>query len=191
LRSVSVKDANGNPVSGVRVAFAIATGGGSITGATPTTNASGIATVGSWTLGTTAGANTMTATSGTIGGQLTGSPVTFTATGTAGTATQMFRSSGSLNVATVGTPVTYLPSASVLDVNGNPVSGVTVTFAVATGGGSITGATQTTNASGIATVGSWTVGTTAGNNNTLTATSGTLTGSPATFYATVTAGPAT
>ena len=44
------------------------------------TDASGIATVGSWTLGAAAGANTLTATSA----GLTGSPVTFTATGDAG-----------------------------------------------------------------------------------------------------------
>jgi hypothetical protein len=47
----------------------------------------------------------------------------------------------------------------------------------------------TTGADGIATVGSWTLGTTAGS-NTLTATSDTLTGSPVTFTATGTAGPA-
>jgi len=41
------------------------------------TDASGIATVGSWTLGTTAGTNTLAATAG----GLTGSPLTFTATG--------------------------------------------------------------------------------------------------------------
>ena len=42
-----------------------------ITGATQTTNAAGIATVGSWTLGSVAGVNTLTATS--VG--LTGSPL--------------------------------------------------------------------------------------------------------------------
>ena len=55
------------------------------TGLAATTSASGIATVGSWKLGTIAGANTLTATSGS----LSGSPVTFTATGTAGAATQL------------------------------------------------------------------------------------------------------
>src|SRR5207237_4861537 len=79
--SVIVKDASGNPVPGVGVTFAVAPGSGSITGATQTTDAGGIATVGSWTLGTTAGANSLTATSA----GLAGSPVTFTATGTAGT----------------------------------------------------------------------------------------------------------
>jgi alpha-tubulin suppressor-like RCC1 family protein len=76
--SVKVTDADANPVSGVAVTFAVASGGGSITGASQITAPSGIATVGSWTLGSTVGTNTLT---GTAAG-LTGSPVTFTATGT-------------------------------------------------------------------------------------------------------------
>jgi hypothetical protein len=78
--SVIVKDAKGRPVPGVSVAFAVASGGGSVTGSPARTDATGIATVGSWKLGTTVGANTLTATSA----GLTGSPVTFTATGDAG-----------------------------------------------------------------------------------------------------------
>ena len=78
--SVVVTDAKSKPVAGVSVTFAVATGGGSVTGPSAKTNASGIAKVGSWKLGTTAGANTLTVTSA----GLTGSPVTFTATGNAG-----------------------------------------------------------------------------------------------------------
>ncbi len=183
--SVIVRDASNNPVSGVSVTFAVATGGGSGTVLSATTNASGIATVGSWTLGTTAGSNTMTATSGS----LTGSPITFTATGTAGAASTIAINAGDGQSATVGTAVSTAPSVIVRDASNNPVSGVSVTFAVATGGGSGTVLNATTNASGIATVGSWTLGTTAGS-NTMTATSGSLTGSPITFTATGTAGAA-
>jgi len=74
LPSVLVKDANGNPVSGVPVTFTVTGGGGSVTGNHPTSGASGIATVGSWTLGTTAGTNTLVATTGSLS-------VTFTANG--------------------------------------------------------------------------------------------------------------
>ncbi|MFA5414893.1 MAG: PEGA domain-containing protein [Methanoregula sp.] len=180
LPGVIVQDANNTPVSGVSVTFAVATGGGSVTGASATTDANGIATVSSWTLGTTAGSNTLTATSES----LTGSPVTFTATGTAGAATQIAMNAGNGQSATVGTAVTILPSVIVQDANNNPVSGESVTFAVATGGGSVTtGASATTNANGIATVISWTLGPTAGS-NTLMATSGSLSGSPVTFTAT-------
>jgi len=78
--SVRVTDAKSKPVAGVSVTFAVATGGGSVTDASAMTDASGVATVGSWKLGIAAGTNTMTATST----GLTGSPVTFTATGSAG-----------------------------------------------------------------------------------------------------------
>ena len=183
--AVLVTDQSGNPVSGVSVTFAAATGGGSVTGGAATTDASGIATVGSWTLGTTVGANTLTATSGS----LTGSPVTFTATGTVGPAALITASAGDAQSAIAGSAVAIAPAVLVTDANGNPVSGVSVTFAVATGGGSLTGGAATTNASGIATVGSWTLGTVAGG-NTLTATSSGLGGSPVTFTATGIAGPA-
>src|SRR5439155_14807172 len=124
------RDANGNPVAGVSVTFAVASGGGSVTPTTPvTTNASGIAEVTSWTLGPTAGPNSLTATST----GLTGSPVTFTATGTAGAPTQIAVNAGNGQTATAGTAVPIPPSVIVRDANGNPVAGVGVTFAVGAG----------------------------------------------------------
>ncbi len=75
--SVLVTDADGISVPGVQVVFNLTAGGGSFAGGTQTTNGSGIAIVGSWTLGAVAGSNTMTAT---VSG-LAGSPVTFNATG--------------------------------------------------------------------------------------------------------------
>src|SRR4029077_11778723 len=130
-----------------------------------TTGTNGIATVTSWTLGPTAGTNTLTATSGT----LTGSPVTFTATGTAGTATQIAVNAGNNQSATAGSAVPIDPSVIVRDANNNPVGGVAVTFAVASGGGTVAPTTAvTTGTNGIATVTSWTLGPTAGP-NTLTA----------------------
>ncbi|MDQ3516471.1 MAG: Ig-like domain-containing protein, partial [Gemmatimonadota bacterium] len=90
--------------------------------------------------------------------------------------------------ARVNTPVSQPPSVIVKDAAGDPVAGVTVIFAVTQGGGSVTGATQITNVAGIATVGAWVMGPTAGP-QALTATSGTLAGSPVTFTATATALP--
>ena len=75
--SVIVKDAYLNPVSGVGVTFSVASGGGSVSGASQTTNASGIATVGSWTI--VAGTNTLTASAPSMGASAF---VDFTATGT-------------------------------------------------------------------------------------------------------------
>jgi hypothetical protein len=180
LPSVIVTDSTDAPVSGVSVTFAVASGGGTITGATATTDSSGVATVGSWILGTTAGTNTLTATSGS----LTGSPLTFTATGTVGTQTQLLKYAGDSQSATIGTAVSTLPSVIVKDANNNPVSGVGVTFTVTSGSGTVSGGSATTGSNGIATAGGWTLGSTAGT-NVLTATSGTLT--PVTFIATGTA----
>src|SRR5213079_436513 len=139
-------------------------------------NGSGVATVGSWTLSPTAGPNTLTATST----GLSGSPVTFTATGTAGAAATIAANSPTSQSAAAGTAVSAPPSVIVKDANGNPVAGVAVTFTPAEGSGTVTGGSQTTNGSGIATVGSWTLSATAGS-NTLTATSGSLSGSPVTY----------
>jgi len=94
--------------------------------------------------------------------------------------------SGNSQSATAGTTVAVPPSVIVKDVNGTPVSGVTVIFSTATGSGSVSGNSQTTGTNGIATVGSWTLGTVG--TNTLTATSGSL--SPVTFTATGTGGGA-
>jgi len=184
--SVIVRDQFNNPVAGVSVTFTVTGGGGAISPASPATvqtNASGIAQVTSWTLGTVAGANSLQATST----GLTGSPVTFTATGTAGAATQIALNGGNGQSATVNTAVATDPSVLVRDAFNNPVLGAAVTFAVTGGGGSVTGGSQTTNASGIATVTSWTLGTAAGT-NTLQATSTGLTGSPVSFTATGTPG---
>jgi alpha-tubulin suppressor-like RCC1 family protein/ligand-binding sensor domain-containing protein len=187
--SVRVLDTYGNAISGMGVTFAVATGGGSVTGAVQTTNASGVATVGSWTLGTTAGVgnNVLTAT---VPG-LAGSPLTITASATAGIATQIGMNAGNNQTATAGSAVGTLPSVIVRDANNNPKSGVSVTFGATAGGGSVTGGTQTTNAAGIATVGSWTLGVVAGAENRLTVTATGLSGSPVTFVASSVAGSAT
>jgi alpha-tubulin suppressor-like RCC1 family protein len=79
-------------------------------------------------------------------------------------ATHIAVHAGNNQSAGLGAPVATPPSVKVTDADANPVSGVSVTFAVASGGGSITGADQSTNASGIATVGSWTLGPSAGSN---------------------------
>jgi hypothetical protein len=125
-------------------------------------------------------AGTVTTVTGTTGAVTGTSP---SVTTMAGPATQIAVNAGDGQTATAGAAVAILPSVIVKDVNNNVVSGVSVTFAVATGSGSGTALTATTNSSGIATVGSWTLGVTVGA-NTLTATSGGLTGSPVIFTAT-------
>jgi hypothetical protein len=75
--SVLVKDSANNVVVGATVTFAVASGGGSLgASGTVVTNASGIATSPAWTLGSSPGSNTLTASVEYL------SSVTFTATST-------------------------------------------------------------------------------------------------------------
>ncbi len=186
--SVIVRDQLNNPVAGVSVTFAVGVGGGAVTLPTAMTDVNGIATVGSWRLGTVAGTNNNTMTATSAG--LTGSPVTFTASATAGPATQMALNAGNNQTDTVNSTVTIPPSVIVRDAFSNPVPNRSVTFTVTAGGGSVTSPVLT-DANGIAATG-WTLGTVAGtNNNTMTAASGAIAGSPVTFTATAVAGPAT
>jgi adhesin/invasin len=187
--AIQLRDGAGNPVSqnGVQVTASIASGGGTIGGtATVNTNASGLATFGNLKITGTAGNRTLQFTSGTL---------TSVASGTidivAGAAATIDVSAGDGQSADAGTPVAVPPRVVVADVSGNPVSGVNVTFAVATGGGSaVPTAPVATDVNGLAAVTSWTLGNNPGP-NTLKATSGGLSGSPVTFTATgVTGAPA-
>ncbi|HEX6313694.1 MAG TPA: Ig-like domain-containing protein [Gemmatimonadaceae bacterium] len=172
--SVVVRDAQGNPVAGVAVTFTVTAGGGVLVGAQQTTGTNGTATVTSWTFGTIAGSNTVVASA-------TGLPnVIFNAT-TTGTPSLVAVFNGNNQAAVQGTNVPLAPSVRVTDANGQGVGNVNVTFAVGSGGGSITGGAAVTDATGVATVGSWTLGT--GVTNTLTATVAGVTGSPVTFTA--------
>jgi adhesin/invasin len=56
-----------------------------------------------------------------------------------------------------GQPVDGLPAVVVTTPTQRPMQGIAVTFAITDGGSSLTGGNATTDASGIATVGSWTL----------------------------------
>src|SRR5213075_599453 len=185
--SVIVKDANGNPVSGVAVTFSATGANGTVNPATPvTTDGSGVATATSWTLGTTVRTDTARATAS----GLAGSPVIFTATATAGTAATIAANSPTSQPGTAGAAVSSPPSVIVKDANGNPVSGVAVTFSATGANGTVNPATPvTTDGSGVATATSWTLGTTV-RTDTARATASGLAGSPVIFTATATAGTA-
>ncbi|HEX4599854.1 MAG TPA: hypothetical protein VH116_00570 [Gemmatimonadales bacterium] len=181
--AVLVTDSLGNAIAGATVRFAVAGGGGAITGPVALTGSDGVARVGSWTLGSQSGPNTMTAT--TVGA--TNSTVTLTVTAAAGPAAQLVLTAGNGQSATVSSAVATPPSVVVLDQFNNPVTGVPVTFAVASGGGTVSPtAAVVTDASGAAALTAWTLGPTAGT-NTLTASVAGASGSAATFSATATA----
>lgn len=75
--SVLARDPFLNVTPGLIVTFAVTGGGGTLTGASPSTGPSGVAAVGSWILGPAPGTNTLAAS---VAG-FTGSPQSFTATG--------------------------------------------------------------------------------------------------------------
>ena len=155
--SVRVSDASGNPVPGVTVTFAVTGGGGNLSGPVRQTGADGVAAVGGWTLGTLVGLNTMSAS---VSGLTTS--LGFSATGTVGPAAILTVVEGDGQSATIGTPVATAPGVKITDAFGNPVPGLAVTFAVATGGGSLTTPSPVSDASGVARVGSWRLGLTPG-----------------------------
>ena len=156
--SVVVRDNRGNPVAGVTVTFTPGVGSGTVTGGSVVTNALGQASVGSWRLGTTAGAQTLTASTAGL------SDVVFQATATAGAAAALQVVGDSLLANfPVNSFVSPLPTLRVIDANGNPVAGAAVTFEAVTGtGNTLTGATITTAADGLAQVTTWRIGTVVG-----------------------------
>jgi len=126
-----VTDAGGSPVAGQAVAWAVASGGGTLSATSTATDAQGVAQV-TWTLGTTAGTQTVTAAAG----GLSGSPATFTAQAGAGPAVagSSTLSAGSLSLVAAGTTTL---TVQLRDANGNAVSTGGGTVALATTTGSI------------------------------------------------------
>ncbi|MEO5589596.1 MAG: Ig-like domain-containing protein [Gemmatimonadaceae bacterium] len=171
--SVIVRDQNGDPFAGAPVTFEILSGGGTITGSTALTDAAGVARVGEWMVGKIAGPNELSANSASLS-------VRFTATGIPGPAASMTIAAGDHQIAVTGSVVPIPPAVLVRDVNGNPITGFTVTFAIGAGGGAVTGANAISNAAGVATVGSWKLGDAPATNTLVATAAGVL---PLTFSA--------
>jgi hypothetical protein len=156
---VQLVDASGNPVqqSGVFVS-AVLGGGGSLSGSSfVSTDAAGVASFANLSVAGSAGARTLTFSSTGL------TSVAHNFTLTAGRAAFISIATGNQQTVRAGTPVPIAPAVRVTDSDGNLVSGVGVNFSVASGGGSVTGGTTTTNAAGVSTVGSWTLGGTGAN----------------------------
>lgn len=140
--------ADGVPVPGVEVLFAVTTGGGSLSIQADTSDANGDVQT-SWTLGTALGAQTVTATAN----GLTGSPLVFTATADP---------SDPVQLAILAQPVSGIAGAALVpaltvavqDIEGNTVPSYTgaVSLAFADVGDATLGGTTTVNAvAGLAT----------------------------------------
>ena len=144
--SVKAVDANGNGVGGVRIAWAVVSGGGSLSGSSSTTRPDGTADV-TWTLGPTLG--TQTATAAAAG--LEGSPVRFSATATIGAPSRLVIVTQPSATAASGAPFAQQPVIELRDAAGNavPQAGVNVTVTIASGGATLGGtATRATGSDG-------------------------------------------
>jgi len=146
---VAVKDGAGNPVPAVAVSWVIGLGGGSVTPTTSTTDAAGQATA-AWTLGGTPGANNNTVSAVVSGIGV----VEFSATATAGAPARLSVLTQPSANAVSGAVLGQQPVIQLLDAGGNPAtqSGVAVQVTIASGSGSLAGATsQPTDGNGRAT----------------------------------------
>lgn len=156
--AVQVTDSTGLPVQFVTVHFRTVPGSGSLTDSVRTTDAAGIATVGSWTLGNELGVNVLWAS-------VNGLPhVEFHATGTTGPAASIAVVGGDGQTGLVGSildGIAFLLS----DAQGRPVSIPTqAAFEVVRGAGIVGSTGATTGPDGIVHLPRWTLGPVAGVN---------------------------
>ena len=154
---VRVADSYGNAASGANVSWTAAAGTGTFSPVSGATAANGRAST-KWTLGAEVGSQSARAVVGIV------PAVTFSANSLSPPSLLATKSAGDNQRASPGTAVAVPPAVRVTNANGNPLSGITVTFAVAQGGGSVTGATVSTDATGTASVGSWVLGSQVGTN---------------------------
>lgn len=147
---VEVVDEAGNPVVGAAVTWVVTAGGGTVAPATGTTDGGGRAST-RWTLGGSAGTNTAQAIVSGVG------QAEFSATAAAGTASDIRIVSGGGQTGPAGSPLGSSLVVQVVDDADNPVSGVTVSWKVESGGGSVSPASATTGGDGRAST-AWTLG---------------------------------
>ena len=147
---VEVVDGSGNPVVGAAVTWVVTAGNGTLDPTTGTTDQNGRAST-TWTLGPGIGANVARAIVSGVG------EASFSATASAGDPDDMVIVSGNEQQGQAGTRLANSLVVAVVDDEDNPVAGVTVTWRVESGGGSVTPRTSTTDENGRASTG-WTLG---------------------------------
>ncbi|NOT07592.1 MAG: hypothetical protein HOP28_05215 [Gemmatimonadales bacterium] len=148
---VRTSDGEG-PVGGVTVTFTPESGADGTTSprsVTTGTDGTGQAT---WTLGSKVGTQTLSAVAPGIPSAVV------SATGQLGPPIVVLALSTPFQLAVVSRAVTAIPSVQVTDAFGNPIAGAQVIFEAQQLQSVLTGAIQTTNAAGQATLGSWTIG---------------------------------
>lgn len=147
--SVVVKDGSGRPISGVKVIFYVAGGGGTVSPGAAVTDKNGIAHVDQWILGPNASATDSGKANPNVLWALKAESTpyaTFTAEALPGAPFQVISRLTPGNTLISGWPLTI--NTKVYDVYGNFIPHVPVAFAVTAGAGSIALDTVATDASG-------------------------------------------
>ena len=137
---VEVRDRNNNPLEGAQVTFTVTKGEGTLSTTTAITDTSGRA-ASALTLGSEPGINIVLARTPML------LPVSFTAVGIA-VPQSLTKFSGDEQQGPAGAPLVHPFVIVVRDQQGKPLEGATVTFAVTTGGGTLSATTATTDADG-------------------------------------------
>lgn len=159
---VQVLDGQQNPVPGRAVTWIVTAGGGRVPAENTNTDGQGFAST-RWTLGPSAGANSLNAVVSGVG------TATFTASATAGapsaSTSTVAASPGTITAGAGSSTITV----TVRDDGNNPVAGVSVTPASSGSDNTISPASATTGANGVAT---FTFSSTVAETKTITATAG-------------------
>lgn len=178
--AVKLRTQDGTPLSGETIEWVVTSGGGTVSSTTTTTDGSGVASV-AWTLGQQLGEQTLEARRP----DAAGSPVEFIAHAQPdGEDLEMRRWGGNNQQAPPGMPLPQPLRVQVIDGAGVAVEGVTVAWAVTSGGGVVSDRTTVTDSDGIAEV-SWHLGHEEGT-QTVEATAEGVQGSPLVFEANAT-----
>ncbi|MGH7579081.1 MAG: Ig-like domain-containing protein [Gemmatimonadales bacterium] len=182
-----LEDADGTPIAreGVVVTVQIASGGGSLEGATSaTSNADGLVAFTDLAIRGSPGTQRLIFAAEAFA-PATSPPIALGV----GVPSSIAGVAGDDQTATVGEAVPIDPAVVVRDADGNPLSGIPVTFTVTGGDGTVTDNTPVTGEDGIATVGEWKLGPGAGENTLSAVVVGQdLSGGPVVFSATGTPG---
>lgn len=153
---VTVTNVAGAPVAGAKVAFSVTEGGGAMSPAIATTGPTGTAAA-AWTLGGSAGANTVSASvvgeDGTSNPFVANNAVTFEVK----TYQALVIDAGNNQVGQVLSGLPISPAVKLVDSLGAPRAGVPVSF-TAFGNSSVANTVVSTGADGVATAGKWTLG---------------------------------
>ena len=186
---VKVTAADGLGVAGTSVTFGAGSGSGSVSPTSTTTDVNGLAQA-TWTLGSTVGTQTASATSAS----LSGSPVAFTATGIAQVATKLVITAGPAAASNIGANTALSLSVAAQDASGAAVSNyagtVSVTLSGGTSGAQLAGTGTVTAAGGVASFSNLSIGT-PGTGYVLSVAAPGLTGASSSAFNIVPGAPAT